>query len=123
MPPQKRVLVSFGSSPVRKKAFTLPGESTCKDFEYLKQHLVAELSASSERNICSKDIILSRFDADFEEDVELCDKDVLENGDKLAATVLMKELVTTKSQQPNPQANLRQNQEAPHQSGKLYWLK
>lgn len=123
MPSPKRVLVLFGSSTVRKKAFNLPGESTCKDFEYLKQHLVAELSASSETNICSKDIILSRFDAVFEEDVELCDQDVLENGDKLAATVLMKKLVTTTNHQPSPQENLRQNQEAPHQSSNLYRMK
>jgi len=123
MPPQKRVLVSFGSSPVRKKTFSLPGETTTKEFEFLRQQLVAELSAPSGPKICCKNIILSRFDDMFQEDVELDDQDVIEHGDKLTATVLKKQLVSQESQQSSPKENVHNNKEALHHSGKQYQLR
>lgn len=84
---------------------------------------MAELSAPSGPKICCKNIILSRFDDVFQEDVELDDQDVIEYGDKLTATVLKKQLVSQESQQLSPKENVHNNKEALHQSGKQYQLR
>lgn len=81
----KRVLVTFGTNPVRKKAYTIPEKCPC-EINFLKQELVRELFDSV--TVSTKSIILSRYDGCFMEEVELNVGDILFDKDKLSATYL-----------------------------------
>lgn len=82
----KRVLVTFGTSPVRKKVISLP-EKCDREVEFVQRELFSDLSLESGLH-CFGSIAIFRFDQFFEEDVELNLGDKLFNGDKLTARVI-----------------------------------
>ena len=82
----KRVLVTFGTSPVRKNVISLP-EKCDREVEFVQRELFSDLSLESGLH-CLGSIAIFRFDKFFEEDVELNLGDKLFDGDKLTARVI-----------------------------------